>query len=99
MPTFYSSVSSFNVILENVNYSVNHTENHVSNRGISGGLNETKQKIITLISDNPTITTQAIANSLTLTRRKVDYHISQLKNPTLSNAKAQRKMGVGLFNR
>jgi ATP-dependent DNA helicase RecG len=101
MPVFYSTVSSFTAILKNVNYNANQAENHVSDggingglkRGLNGGLNETQQKIIVLISDNPAITTQAIADSLNLTRRKVDYHISQLKKSGIVEREGAKKNG------
>jgi len=101
MPTFYSTVSSFTVVLKNVNYTASQIEstnpdggiNGGLKRGINGGLNETQQKIIDLILDNPLITTQAIADVLSLTRRKVDYHISQLKKSGLVEREGAKKNG------
>jgi ATP-dependent DNA helicase RecG len=107
MPTFYSTASSFTVILKNVNYTTNQTEHHVSDggingeykRGLNGGLNETQQMIIDLITGNSMITTQAIADSLNLSRRKVDYHISQLKKSGLVEREGAKKNGRWIFKR
>ncbi|MDR2547530.1 MAG: winged helix-turn-helix domain-containing protein [Lachnospiraceae bacterium] len=89
------------MVLRNVNYNENQTGSRDSNggingglkRGINGGLNETQQNIIGLISDNPLTTTQAIADSLNFTRRKVDYHISQLKRAGLVEREGAKKNG------
>jgi len=101
IPVFYSTTSSFKVVLKNVNYSENQTGSRDSNggisgglkRGINGGLNKTQQKIIALFSDNSLITTQSIADTLNLTRRKVDYHISQLKKAGLVEREGAKKNG------
>ncbi|MDR3119838.1 MAG: putative DNA binding domain-containing protein [Clostridiales bacterium] len=101
MPAFYSTISSFTVILKNVNYSESQTENRVSDggingglkRGINGGLCEAQQKIIALLLENPMITTQTIADSLNLTRRKVEYHISQLKESGFVEREGAKKNG------
>ena len=101
MPTFYSTVSYFTVVLKNVNSTASQIEstnpdggmNGGLKRGLNGGLNETQQKIIDLILDNPLITTQAIADALSLTRRKVDYHISQLKKSGLVEREGAKKNG------
>jgi predicted HTH transcriptional regulator len=87
--------------LKNVNYTASQIEstnpdgriNGGLKRGLNGGLNETQQKIIDLILDNPLITTQAIADALSLTRRKVDYHISQLKKSGLVEREGAKKNG------
>ena len=84
-----------------MHYTKNQTSKHDSKgelngglkRGLNGGLNETQQNIIVLISVNSLITTQAIADSLNLTRRKVDYHISQLKKAGLVEREGAKKNG------
>ncbi|MCL1874704.1 MAG: winged helix-turn-helix transcriptional regulator [Synergistaceae bacterium] len=79
LPEFYSTVSSFTVVLKNVNYTGSQADNRNTDFGIKGGINETGRKIIELLSTNPTITTQAVADSLGLSRRSVEYHVSKLK--------------------
>ena len=56
-------------------------------------MNEAQQRIIDLVLVNPMITTQAIAESLNFTRRKVDYHISQLKKAGLLEREGAKKNG------
>ena len=106
IPTFYSTVSSFTAILKNVNYAANQTEHPNSDggingglkRGLNGGLNETQQRIISLVLEKPMITTQVIADSLNFTRRKVDYHINQLKKAGLVEREGAKKNGRWIVN-
>ena len=49
------------------------------NFGANFGINETQQKIITLMLSNPHITAQAMADILNLTKRNVEYAIKALK--------------------
>ena len=46
---------------------------------VSGCVNETQQKIITLIAENPNITAQEIADKMNFTKRKIEYNIKILK--------------------
>ena len=106
MPTFYSTISSFTVILRNVNYSANQPAsrgpggeiNGGLNGGLKRGLNETQQSIIDLVVENSVITTQSIADSLNITRRKVDYNISQLKQSGLVGREGSKKNGRWVVN-
>ena len=100
-PTFYSTHSSFTVVLKNVNYTENKTEDHDGDgglkRGINGGikrgLNGVQKNIINLLIENPTITTQGVADSLGITRRSVDYHIGKMKSEGLVEREGARKNG------
>jgi ATP-dependent DNA helicase RecG len=100
-PVFYSTHSSFTVVLKNVNYSESQIESRDSGggingglkRGINGGLNEAQQNIINLILENPMITTQTIADALKFTRRKVEYHISRLKDSGVVEREGSKKDG------
>jgi predicted HTH transcriptional regulator len=99
-PQFYSD-TSFRVTIYNVNYSDGQTEsgntgfgiNCGLNFGINCGLNETQQKIIKLFMENPAITTQAVADSLGISRRAVDNNISQLKKAGLVEREGAKKKG------
>jgi predicted HTH transcriptional regulator len=101
LPEFYSTHSSFKVVLKNVNYTDTQDDNRDLEgglngglkRAINGGLNDTQQEIIFLILENSMITTQSIADSLGFTRRKVDYHISQLKKAGLVEREGAKKNG------
>jgi ATP-dependent DNA helicase RecG len=63
------------------------------NGGINGGINETQKNIIKLLIEDPEIKAQAIADSLGLTKRKVEYHVSQLKKAGLIEREGARKNG------
>ena len=101
LPEFYSTHSSFTVILKNVNYTDNKTENHNAdfgincglNFGINCGLNKTQQNILKMLFENPVITTQAVADSLSISRRTVDNHISKLKKSGLLEREGAKKNG------
>ena len=101
VPEFYSTHSSFTVVLKNVNYSSSRSVNHDGgggtkrglNGGIKRGLNEMQQNIINQLSENPLITTQAVADTLKTTRRSVDYHISKMKNEGFVEREGAKKNG------
>jgi len=62
-------------------------------RGINGGINELQKNILNLFTDNPVITTQTAANTLGITRRSVEHHISQLKKAGFVGREGARKNG------
>jgi ATP-dependent DNA helicase RecG len=101
LPEFFSTASSFTVVLKNVNYVEEQISGQGSgfginfglNFGINFGLNETQQNILKLLAENPTITTQYIADTLGMTRRNVENHISQLKKSGLVERDGARKNG------
>ena len=101
VPEFYSTHSSFTVVLKNVNYSANQTVNRNGdggikrglNGGIKRGINEIQQNIINLLSENPIATTQAVADALGITRRNVDYYIRKMKNEGYIEREGAKKCG------
>ena len=101
LPEFYSTHSSFTVVLKNVNYSANQTANLNAdfgincglNFGINCGINKTQQNILKMLFENPIITTQAVADLLGVSRRTVDNHISQLKKSGLIEREGAKKNG------
>jgi predicted HTH transcriptional regulator len=80
-------------VLKNVNYTGDQETDFGINFGINFGLNETQQRIIDLLIENPLVTTQAVADSLGLTRRTVENYISQLKKAGLVEREGARKNG------
>jgi ATP-dependent DNA helicase RecG len=101
MPVFYSTPSSFKVVLKNLNYSANQTETQKDNCGLNCGINfglnyginETQQHILKMLFENPAITTQTVADALGISRRTVDNHISQLKKAGLVGRDGAKKNG------
>jgi ATP-dependent DNA helicase RecG len=63
------------------------------NCGINCGINEQQQSILKLFSENPTITTQATADSLGISKRSVDNHIRELKRLGLIEREGAKKNG------
>ncbi|MDR2821009.1 MAG: putative DNA binding domain-containing protein [Desulfovibrio sp.] len=51
--------------------------------GANVGVNETRQKILNLMSESPSITAQQIADKICLTKRRVEANIRVLKNAGL----------------
>ena len=62
-------------------------------RGLNGGLNELQQSMIALFAKKPTITTQAVADTLGITRRSVEHHVSQLKQMGVLEREGAKKNG------
>ena len=93
-PEFYSTISSFTVVLKNVNYTTN---NKISNGGMNGGLiggiNESQKKIILFLSENSEATIPATAEALYMTKRTVENNISSLKKLGLIEREGARKNG------
>ncbi|MDR0999823.1 MAG: putative DNA binding domain-containing protein [Clostridiales bacterium] len=96
-PEFYSTTSSFTVVLKNVNYADGYDDDGGIKRGINGGLkrgiNENQQNILKILSEDPTVTTQAVADALTITRRSVEHHITRLKKTGLVEREGSKKTG------
>jgi ATP-dependent DNA helicase RecG len=96
LPEFYSTTSSFTVVLKNVNYTGDRSDERngagvgirVGNTvgicvGNAVGLNETRQRIIELMNARPDIKTQEIAEAIGITKRRVESNISELKKSGL----------------
>ena len=68
-----------------------------ANGGLNGGLNgdvkDIRKHVINLLAENSQITTEQIANSLKTTKRRIEYHINQLKNAGLVNRIGSKKTG------
>jgi ATP-dependent DNA helicase RecG len=100
VPMFHSTHSNFKVVLKNVNYT-EATEVKTGVRGINGGLfgginggiNDVQNSILALLRENPTITLPVVADTLDITKRKVEYHISQLKLYGLVEREGAKKNG------
>jgi ATP-dependent DNA helicase RecG len=92
-PEFFSTVSSFAVVLKNVNYVSGQNFDFGINFGINFGITEPQRNVLRLLAANPTITTQAVADELGVTRRSVEGHISQLKSLGLVVREGARKNG------
>ena len=96
-PEFYSTASSFKVVLKNVNY----TDGQKAdvgikvgiNDGINVGINETQKKIIDLITSNPIITADELSDAVGITKRRIESNISQLKKAGLIEREGARKNG------
>ena len=106
-PEFYSTTSSFTVVLKNVNYTESQPREQSTDFGINGeinfginfGINETQKKIIALLIENPNATIQAISEMLGMTKRNVEMSISQLKKVGLIEREGARKNGRWIINR
>jgi ATP-dependent DNA helicase RecG len=100
-PKFFSTDSSFTVVLKNVNYqsarendmAIDFGINFGINFGLNFGLNETQLKILNILAINPEITTQATAEELGMTSRNVEINISHLKKLGLIQRVGSRKKG------
>ena len=100
-PDFYSTFSSFTVVMKNVNYYAGQADERDADFGINGeinfginfGINETQKKIIALLVENPRTTISAIAETLSMTKRNIENHISQLKKSGVVEREGARKNG------
>ena len=100
-PEFYSTLSSFTVVMKNVNYLVNQIDEQRIDFGINGeinfgtnfGINETQKNIIEILFYNPKATMSTIAEALDMTKRNVENNISQLKKAGLIEREGARKNG------
>ena len=102
-PEFYSSNSSFSVILKNVNYKVGGINEGI-NEGINDGLNEgINQKvngvenrhvrIIDLIKNNPAITLSELQNKLNISESTLERDVSVLKKQNKIKRAGSKKSG------
>ena len=94
-PEFYSTVSSFTVVLKNVNYTDEQTDvkSVGINDGINIGINETQKKIIELLIERPDVTAEQLSVAVGITKRRVEANISQLKKLGLVEREGARKNG------
>ena len=63
------------------------------NSGIKNGINETKQKIIDLMKNNPSVTTKQIADALGINVKNAESNIRALKKAGLVGREGARKSG------
>ena len=100
-PEFYSTISSFTVVLKNVNYINGQKTDGGLSGGINGGLssginfgiNERQNKIISALIENPNATVLDVAEALGMAKRTVENNISQLKKAGLVKREGARKSG------
>ncbi len=86
-PYFKSDPYQFMVVMPNLNYGI-------KENGLQKPKDEIKEKILTLIKLNPTITIGAIASKLDISKRTVDRKIKELKEENLINRVATGKKGL-----
>jgi ATP-dependent DNA helicase RecG len=94
-PEFYSSVSSFTVILKNVNYTDGQADvkSVGINDGINIGINETQKKIIELLINQPEFTAEQLSAAIGITKRRIEANISHLKKLGLIEREGAKKNG------
>jgi ATP-dependent DNA helicase RecG len=93
MPEFYSTVSSFTVVLKNVNYTDTQDSNIGINIGINVGINKTQKEIIDMMTINPSISAAQIAREIGISSRRVEANISQLKKTGLVEREGAKRSG------
>jgi len=103
MPEFYSTHSSFKVVLKNINYTDRQVENKSHNDvglsvGIKVGINETHKNIIDLMTVNPFITAEQIATEIDLSKRRVESNISKMKKDGLVEREGAKRNGRWVVN-
>ena len=86
-PYFKSDMYQFIVVMPNLNYGI-------KENGLQKPKDEIREKILTLIKLNPTITIGAIASKLDISKRTVDRKIKELKEENLINRVATGKKGL-----
>ena len=86
-PYFKSDPYQFMVVMPNLNYGI-------KENGLQKPKDEIREKILTLIKLNPTITIGAIASKLDISKRTVDRKIKELKEENLINRVATGKKGL-----
>ena len=64
--------------------------------GINGGISNIPQRIIDLMSSDPSITTQKIADEIGIDKRNAESHIRSLKKLGLVERVGARKNGLWL---
>ena len=109
-PEFYSTTSSFTVVLKNVNYvDGQSTDKNIDHTNISqkfgdefgdrfgekfgNKLNSTQKRILQLMSDNTSISTQMMSDDIGITQRGIEKNISILKKMGLVERVGSAKNG------
>ncbi|MCL2150559.1 MAG: putative DNA binding domain-containing protein [Dehalococcoidia bacterium] len=90
-PEFYSTISSFTVVLKNVNYTDAQTD--MQGVGINVGITETQKRIIKILIEHSDITAEQIAAEVGISKRRVESNISQLKKDGLVERVGARRNG------
>jgi len=107
MPVFYSTNSSFKVVLKNVNYKAggvisdaNLGDKLGDNLGDKFGdnLNETQKRIIALMQNNATVSARIIAENIGIAQRSVEENIRALKKKGLIERTGTPKNGRWIVN-
>ncbi len=101
LPGFYSTTSSFTVVLKNVNYSDEQAPAHGSDVGISVGvndgknvgINETQQNILKLFVENPMISMRFIADALGLQVRSIERQVAKMQKAGLIEREGSKRNG------
>ncbi len=97
-PRFNSDNDNFTLILPNLNYktskqSTKNVGNSVGN-SVGNNLNKRETEILSLISDNSSITQEEIAEKLKITKRTVERNIQRLKDKNKLKRQGSRIKGV-----
>ncbi len=97
-PRFNSDNDNFTLILPNLNYktskkSTQNVGNSVGN-SVGNNLNKRETEILSLISDNSSITQEEIAEKLKITKRTVERNIQSLKDKNKLKRQGSRIKGV-----
>ena len=90
-PEFYSTHSSFTVVLKNVNYIDTQTE--IKNDTINDTINDTQRKILLIINENPSITSNELSEQVGITERNIKANIKTLKDAGMLEREGARKNG------
>lgn len=67
--------------------------NFGTNFGIDFGINETQQNILKMLNENPMLTMSSISDTLKMTKRNIEIHISKLKEIGLLERSGTKKNG------
>jgi len=108
-PEFYSTASSFSVVLKNLNFRASEMITQDVGKGVgkdvgkdvglSVTINETQEKIIACIEQNPTITAEEISTTIGLSRRRVESNISTLKKKEIISRGGGRRDGYWIVQK
>jgi ATP-dependent DNA helicase RecG len=64
-----------------------------SNVGIKAGVNETQQKLINLLEQNPRMTAQQLSDQIGISKRRIESNIKSLKELKLIERKGATRNG------
>jgi ATP-dependent DNA helicase RecG len=95
-PEFEITATAFSISFQirNNNKAVSKSKIYSANgSGINSGITEIRQRIMDLMSKNPSITTQKIADEIAIDRRNVESHVRILKKIGLIERTGARKNG------